>query len=181
MYIALIGYRGTGKTAVAPLLARRLGWQWVDADVEIEQVAGKSIARIFAEDGEPAFRNQESAVLSALTQRHHVVIACGGGAVLREENRRRLASGGKVVWLRASLETILRRVQSDATTAARRPNLTSQGGEAEVRHLLAERSPLYQQCADLGVTTDDKTPQQVVDEIVLGLREQSGNAILENA
>ncbi|HEX4128803.1 MAG TPA: shikimate dehydrogenase [Pirellulales bacterium] len=169
--IVLIGYRGTGKSVVAEHLAERLGWQAIDADAEVERRAGKSIAAIFATSGEQAFRNLESEVIAELVDRQRVVIAAGGGVVLCEENRRALARAGRVVWLRASVATILQRVAADPTTAARRPNLSVAGGDAEVRTLLAVREPLYRQCSRLVLDTDDKTPEQVAAESValLGL------------
>ena len=78
--LILIGYRATGKTTLARLLAQRLGWDWIDADVEIERQAGKSIARMFAEDGEPAFRDLEARVIADLCGRPRLVLAAGGGA-----------------------------------------------------------------------------------------------------
>ncbi len=166
MAIALIGYRGTGKTAVAQQLALRLGWNWVDADVEIELRAGKSIAAIFADDGEPAFRDLETAVLTDLIERPRTVLALGGGVVLRAENRELLCRAGCVIWLKAEPETIERRIAEDATTAARRPNLTASGGIAEIRQLLIERSPHYAACADHHFDTEGKTPAEVAAEIL---------------
>ncbi len=166
MNVVLIGYRGTGKTTVAQQLALRLGWDWVDADVEIELRAGKSIAAIFADDGEPAFRDLESQVLAAMIGRERIVLAAGGGVVLREENRRLLKTAGKVVWLKADVATILARVAGDQTTAGRRPQLTTAGGEAEVRQLLAQRTPLYRDLADLEIDTEGRTPAEIVEEIV---------------
>ena len=90
MNLVLIGYRATGKSETARLLAQRLGWEWVDADAEIEARAGKTIAKIFADDGEQAFRDAESRVVAELAVRDRTVLALGGGAVLREENRRAL-------------------------------------------------------------------------------------------
>lgn len=167
--IALIGYRGTGKTTVAERLAARLGWTWVDADAEIEQLAGKSISAIFADDGEPAFRDLEAAVAADLCRRANTAIALGGGAVLREENRRALAAAGAVVWLRAPVEAIERRLTTDPTTPGRRPNLTNTGGRSEIERLLAERTPIYRACATLEVDTEDKTPADIADEIVAAL------------
>jgi shikimate kinase len=164
MLIFLIGYRGTGKSTVARLLALRLSCEWVDADVEVELRAGKSIAAIFADEGEGAFRELESQVVADLARRTSAVIALGGGAVLREANRRAIAAG-TVVWLKASAETILDRLESDPTTSARRPNLTIQGGRAEVLKLLAEREPIYRQCAQFEVDTDGKDPGAIVDEV----------------
>ena len=166
MNVVLIGYRGTGKTTVAQQLALRLGWDWVDADVEIELRAGKSIAAIFADEGEPAFRDLESQVLAETIGRERIVLAAGGGVVLREENRQLLRTAGKVVWLTADVATILARVAADQTTAIRRPPLTTAGGEAEVRQLLAQRTPLYRQVADQEIDTEGRSPAEIVEEII---------------
>lgn len=164
--LVLIGYRATGKTTVARLLAEQLGWEWIDADVEIEQRAGKSIARIFAEDGEPAFRDLEVRVIADLCQRPLLVLAAGGGAPVREESRRVMRASGKVVWLKAQPETIYARMTRDQTTATRRPNLTSQGGLEEIVQLLARREPIYRESAHLEVDTEEKTPAEVATEIL---------------
>src|SRR6266446_280163 len=132
MNVALIGYRGTGKSEVAQQLALRLAWDWVDADVEVELKAGKSIAAIFADEGEPTFRDLEAAVLTELVQRDRAVLALGGGIVLRTANRELLRQVGTVVWLTAEPETIARRLAADAATASRRPNLTTVGGLEEI-------------------------------------------------
>ena len=94
MNLVLIGLRGTGKTTVARLIAERLGWPWFDADAEIEARAGKSIAEIFAAEGEPAFRDRESQVVADLAQRDHSVLALGGGAVMRPANREAIGARG---------------------------------------------------------------------------------------
>lgn len=170
MRVFLIGYRGTGKSTVARLLALRLGCDWVDADVEIELRAGKSIAAIFADDGEPVFRDLESQVVAELARRQNSVVALGGGVVLRAENRRAIAVG-TVVWLKASAETILGRLARDPATSERRPNLTTQGGRDEVVKLLAEREPIYRGCADFQVDTDGKNPAEIADEILALIHE----------
>jgi len=182
MFIALIGYRGSGKTAVAQLVALRLGWDWVDADVEIELRAGKSIAAIFADEGEETFRDLETTVLEELLQRDKAVLALGGGVVLRVENRRRLknavdARGGRIVWLKASYGTLWARIQADKTTAVRRPNLTGFAGVEEVQRLLGEREPLYDECADISISTEGKIADQVAEEIATWAKKQSsGNS-----
>ncbi|MCG8451494.1 MAG: shikimate kinase [Pirellulales bacterium] len=167
--IALIGYRGTGKTTVAQLLAMRLGYEWVDADVEVELRAGKSIAAIFAESGEETFRDLESAVVDDLCRRKKTILALGGGAVLRENNRQRLALCRVVVWLQASAEVIAQRIAADQTTGHRRPNLTNHGGLTEIQQLLQQREPIYRACATLEVDTDGKAPAEVAEEIVAAI------------
>lgn len=171
MNLVLIGYRATGKTTLASLLATRLEWDWIDADVEIERRAGKSIARIFAEDGEPAFRDLEALVIADLCRKDRLVLATGGGAPMRPESRQAMNSNGKVVWLTARPETVLARMTGDQTTAQRRPNLTDKGPLDEISHLLSVREPVYRESSDLEVDTEQKTPQQLVDEILdnLGL------------
>jgi shikimate kinase len=168
--ISLIGYRGTGKTSVAVVLARRLGWNWIDADEEIQRRSGQSIAEIFATVGEQGFRDLETlAILESTSSPDRLVLSCGGGAVLRPENRQALKAAGKVVWLQATPQTILKRLAADPRTAAQRPPLTSQGGLEEVRQLLAIREPLYAETADLAVDTEGKTLAAVAAEIVDGL------------
>src|SRR5438128_2572326 len=165
MNLALIGYRGTGKSTVARLLAERLGWQSVDADHEIERRAGKSIAAIFADEGEPAFRDLETRVVVDFAQLRSAVVALGGGAMLRAENRVAIRGVGSVVWLTASADTIESRLAADERTAQRRPNLTAAGGRAEIEQLLASREPTYRECATLIVATDGKTSADVANEI----------------
>jgi shikimate kinase len=164
--IFLIGYRGTGKSTVAALLAGRLGWQSIDADLEVERGAGKSIAAIFAEEGEPAFRDLETEVVAVLAQQKNAVIALGGGAILRADSRAAIRGAGRVVWLTAEVDTIESRLAADETTSQRRPNLTAAGGRAEIELLLAEREPRYRECATLLVATDGKTSDEVADEIM---------------
>ncbi|MEO1996922.1 MAG: shikimate kinase [Planctomycetaceae bacterium] len=165
MVITLIGYRGSGKTAVAEPLARRLGWSWVDADVAIESRAGRSIREIFERDGEAGFRDMERLVIQELLQRTNVVIAAGGGAILDGDTRSELRAAGPVVWLMASVETLLGRIEGDHTTQQRRPSLTGQTPRDEVLSVLAERMPLYQECATVIVATDNQTVDQVVERI----------------
>jgi shikimate kinase len=176
MNLVLIGYRATGKTSLARLLAERLGGDWIDADVEVERRAGKSIARIFAEDGEPAFRDLEAEVIADLCRWQRLVLAAGGGAPLRDASRRTMRDSGKVVWLTARPETILARMSADATTAGRRPNLTDRPPLEEIIHLLQRREPIYRQSAHLVVDTEGRTPQQLTTEILtrLGLANNPG-------
>jgi shikimate kinase len=163
--IFLIGYRGTGKTTIAPLLAEKLGWSWVDADRVLEERTGRSIRGIFTEEGEAAFRDKEAAVLEELCSKGRQVIATGGGVVLREANRQRLLAAGRVAWLKADAQTIWERLQNDPVTAAQRPNL-SVGGRAEIEAMLEVRSPLYSTLADCSVDTVGRKPQEIAGAIL---------------
>ena len=111
--VALIGFMGTGKTAVGRALARKLKKKFIELDPMIEQKAGKTIPEIFKEDGEIAFRELEIAVTKEAAGEKHAVIACGGGVVLNKINTDRLRTEGITVYLTASPEAILRRTSRD--------------------------------------------------------------------
>lgn len=164
MIITLIGYRGCGKSSVAPRLARRLGWSWVDSDDVIEQRAECSIGQIFESAGESEFRRLESAVLSDLLGQTALVIASGGGAVLAECNRRLMKSAGPVVWLHVSAAALAARLQK-GRSANRRPSLTGKPIADEVAEVLAFREPLYRECASLIVDAEFERPEQVAARI----------------
>ena len=167
--IAIIGYRGTGKTTVARFLATRLGCDWVDTDVEVELRGGKSIAARVADGGERVFRDMEDEVVAKWCDHSGAVLALGGGAVLSQNTRSRLAQCRAVVWLRASAMVIAERLAADETTPERRPNLTNHGGRTEIDQLLAEREPIYRSCATLEVDTEDKQPAEIAEEIAVAI------------
>lgn len=169
MVITLIGYRGTGKSTLAGPLAKRLGWDWIDADVELERRAGRSIQDIFATDGEPEFRRLERELLAELLKRDRLVIAAGGGAIGNPETRADMKAAGPVVWLQASADTIERRLATDPTTGQRRPNLTSSGGRQEIERLLAMREPLYRECATIVLDTEQASTEQLVNVVVVAV------------
>ncbi|MEO1496712.1 MAG: shikimate kinase [Planctomycetota bacterium] len=163
------GYRGSGKTTVARLVAQQLGWDCVDSDDVVEQLAGKAIAQIFADQGEPAFRDLEATVVDELCAADATVVALGGGAVLRATTRERLRAAGPVVWLRASAETLAGRIAGDATSGARRPRLTGLSGLAEVERVLTEREPIYRECATVAIDGEGREPERIADEVVAWL------------
>lgn len=165
LVVTLIGYRGSGKTAVAPKLAAQLGCEWRDSDVEVESTAGRTIKDIFASDGEAEFRRLEREAIQRLLQNPPLVLAAGGGAVLNADTRRDIREAGPVVWLRAGVETLLQRIENDPTTSRTRPNLTAAGGRSEIEKLLAVREPLYRECAWVTVDTDDLNVEQAVSAI----------------
>ena len=165
--LALVGTRGSGKSTVGRILAERLARPFVDADVEFERKFGRTIASIFAEEGEPAFRDREERVLAELTtSRPGVILATGGGVVLREANREALRSFGRVVWLRADPDVVSSRLRADRLELDRRPALTPAGTLAELAAVLEARSPLYEAVADLIVETSGRTAEGVAEAIL---------------
>ena len=161
----LIGYRGTGKTTVAKLLAEQLGCSAVDSDAVLQQQAGCTVAELFSQRGEPAFRDLEQAVVAELAAGEPKVVSLGGGAILREQNRRALGTG-HVVWLKASPAVLAERLAADEVSGDQRPSLTGRGLLEEIEQVLTERTPLYQQCATITVDTDDLPPAEVANQIL---------------
>lgn len=155
-----MGFMGTGKSEVGRRLAQRLGRAFVDTDRLVEARAGKRIATIFAEDGEPAFRTLERAAVAEAAGRGGPVVAVGGGAVLDPENVRCLRAAGVLVYLTARPEIIMGRVGDGSN----RPLLQGDP-RAAVARLLAERGPVYAAAADITVDTSGRTAGEVVGEI----------------
>lgn len=163
--VLLVGMMGSGKTTIGKELARRLGWPYLDSDTMVEAHTGRTVPEIFDEQGEAAFRAEEARALAeAVTSDGPAVVAVAGGAVLDPDNRRRLAAGGTVVWLRADVETLTRRVGD-----GRGRPLLAPDPAAALRRLSVERRPLYEQVADVVVDVDHRSPRQVVDDIVAAL------------
>lgn len=165
--LALVGYRGTGKSTIGRLLAEQLRRPFVDADDLIVDRAGRTIKAIFEESGEPVFRDWEERVLREVADDHpSAVLATGGGAILRESNRRLLRSFGLVVWLRADPEELARRLEADAMARHDRPSLTSAGTLQEIRDVLEFRAPLYRATAHVEVDTQGETPSEIAGSIL---------------
>ena len=165
MVVTLIGYRGSGKSSVAGPLANRLGWDSVDSDSVIEQRAGRTIREIFADHGEPEFRNIERKVIKELLAQNRLVIAAGGGAILDPGMREAMRTAGPVVWLRAPVEVLVGRIVTDGTSVDRRPALTDTSTEDEIRTVLSCREPLYREACTVDVTTGGRTIGDIVDEL----------------
>jgi shikimate dehydrogenase len=167
--IILEGFMGSGKTTVSEALADRLDLELMDTDAAIEESEKRSISSIFENEGEETFRDMETELLKMIVNDHlrNMVISLGGGLPLREENRRLLKEAGKVVYLKASPETVYERVKGDTT----RPLLKSDDPMARIKELQAARSELYEAASDITIDTDDKTPAEIVQEIIreLGL------------
>ncbi|KPJ63428.1 MAG: hypothetical protein AMS15_00270 [Planctomycetes bacterium DG_23] len=166
MNIVLIGFRGTGKTAVGKSLAQRLGRQFIDADEYLEEKTGKSIAQIFAEGGEAAFREMEREIISGLSRRDGIILAAGGGAVLDERNVKNLKKNGVIFLLEADADTIQRRLASDEKTDSQRPPLTDKSFREEIRSLLKFRRPYYEAAADHTINTSELGREEVAEKIL---------------
>jgi shikimate kinase len=164
--IVLIGFRGSGKTTVGRELAGRLGLEFIDTDEEIERAAGKTVAGIFEEEGEPGFRKRErEEVLRACSLRGHV-IAVGGGAVENGELAAAMKGAGTVVLLSAPAAVLHGRMALDGTSPSRRPALTSSGGLEEVEELLERRREAYHGTADFEIDTEGLSPSEVAERIM---------------
>lgn len=163
---------GAGKTTIGRQLAKAADKEFVDSDHEIERRTGASIPWIFDVEGEEGFRRREREVLADLTEREGTVIATGGGAVLSEETRKLMRKRGTVIYLRASVEQILKRTARDRN----RPLLQTEDPRARLEALMAERDPLYQDVADLVVDTDERSVRSVVREALDRIQELSNPA-----
>jgi len=167
--IILEGFMGSGKSTISELLADRLRMELIDTDAVIEETEGRSINEIFETDGESSFRDMETELLDAISSDHwrEFVISLGGGMPVREENRTLLRKIGKVVFLKASPETIFERVKNDNS----RPLLKDPDPQAKIIKMLADRISFYEDVADIVVDTDNKTPEEITAEITekLGL------------
>jgi 3-dehydroquinate synthase len=165
----LTGLSGTGKSAIAPLVAQALGRRALDTDRLIEKAAGRSVADIFAQDGEARFRELERDAIARVAGETDVVVATGGGALLAAENRRAMVDGGFVVCLDARPETLVRRFGQAGGEASERPLLAGDDPLARITELKAQRASLYA-LADALIDTDDRTPQQVAAGVVEAFR-----------
>ena len=165
-HLFLMGYRGSGKSAVADVLAKRLAWPVVDTDRIVEANAKKTIAAIFEQDGQEAFRElEEKAIRDVANKEAPHVISLGGGAILRQANQIAISTSGQVVWLQASPATLYQRISCDDQSAASRPKLTDRTGYEEVVSVLAERKPIYERLADFSLDTESLSPDQLAIEI----------------
>lgn len=160
--IILVGFMGTGKSAVGKMLARKLRRPFIDLDRQIEKEAGKTVQQIFERDGEPAFRKLETKVVREAAALESHVIATGGGVMCGEENVQALKSSGVLVCLTASTDTILERTSAALVS---RPLLAGGDPKERITELLALRAPTYAR-ADVTIDTTGRTLQEVSEEIL---------------
>jgi len=179
--VVLVGMMGAGKSTIGRRLAARLRLPFLDADIEIEAAAGMSISDIFETHGEPHFRDGEARVIARLLDGGPGVLATGGGAFLREETRERIRRKAISIWLKADVDTIMRRVRRRAD----RPLLQTADPAATVERLVGEREPFYQS-ADLMIWSREVPHEKIVDECFDALhvrlcREAAGATISDTA
>jgi len=166
--IALIGFMGTGKTAVGKILAEKLGRSFVELDSLIEQKAGKSIPDIFRQDGEIAFRELEIEVTREVSKDKNLIIACGGGIVLNQINIERLRQQSTIVYLTASPGVMLRRISGEE---GQRPLLEVDNPALAIQELLDFRKPFYERAADIEIDTSKLGTDSVVEQIISKLKD----------
>lgn len=167
--LVLVGLMGAGKSSIGRRLAEKLELPFVDADQEIEAAAGKSIAEVFADHGEPYFREGERRVIARLLENGAQVLATGGGAFMNDETRASIAAHAISVWLRADLPLLMKRV----TKRADRPLLRAQDPEQVMRGLMDQRYPVYAQ-ADVTIDSRDVQHAQMVNEVIKSLARWQG-------
>ena len=159
--VVLLGYMTSGKSTVGQALARRLEWEFVDFDVEIEHREGRTVKEIIADEGEERFREMEAALTEEAAGRPGLVLAPGGGWITRPEQMDLLGPGTLSVWLRVSVDESVRRLRTDGVDRPFRDHPDPRGMIAQ---MLAEREPLYR-LADVSVPTDGRSPEGVAFEI----------------
>jgi shikimate kinase len=160
--VALIGFMGTGKTAVGKALAEYTGKDFIELDAVIEKRAGKAITDIFRNDGEIAFRELEIEVTREVAGKKNTVIACGGGLVLNRINIDRLKRECVIIYLTASAGVILRRTSSEA---GKRPLLEVADRFQQIKEMLKFRQPFYRRAADIIINTSKMSINTVVRRI----------------
>ncbi len=161
---------GVGKSTIGPALAQRLGRPFADSDAEVERRAGKSVAQIFADEGEAAFRALEASVVDEFARGEPVVAALGGGAIAPPGTAEKLARCATVVYLRASPDQLLHRIGSSASTRPLLQGLDHEGRLARLRQVAAEREASYL-TARVVVETDGETIAQVVSRVARRVEE----------
>jgi shikimate kinase len=163
MNIILIGYRGTGKSSVAMMLAEHLKWPLISTDAEVVKKAGLSVPEIIQKRGWDYFRDVESQICKRAGTKDKIVIDTGSGAVLRKENAAALRQRGRVFWLAAEVPTIMERVKNSRDGFG---NTTRKSYVDEVEQVLKERIPVYKAACDHLIPTDERTLEEVTEEIL---------------
>lgn len=163
MNIVLIGYRGTGKSVVGKLIAKYLKIKYLSTDEMIVKKAGMSIPKIVEDYGWIKFREIESEIVSELTNLNELVIDTGGGVIERDKNINLLQVNSYIIWLKATVETIVLRIEKGTD----RPSLTNEKSfTKEVAEVLEKRVPKYKSASQYSINTDNLTPEQIMEQIL---------------
>ena len=160
--IILIGPMGAGKTSTGRILAKEMGFNFIDTDDAIVESTGVSIAYIFDVEGESGFRQREHQALIKFLDNNNVVIATGGGIIMHDESRAIIQSHKRVVYLKTSIEKQIER----ATVSEKRPLLIDTDPASKLQELMLTREPLYEEISDIKIDTDKSTPRQIALEII---------------
>lgn len=160
--IILIGFMGTGKSAIAMNMSRRYNIDMIEMDQVIAEREGMSIPEIFEKHGEAYFRDVETKLLIEIQKKQNQIVSCGGGIVLREQNVAEMKKNGTVVLLTAEPETIYKRVKTDEN----RPILKGNKNIAFISELIEKRRAKYEAAADIVIATDGKNISEICDEII---------------
>ena len=167
--IVLIGPPGSGKSSVGKALSRKLSRPWIDTDTEVEFRAGKKISEIFLEDGEATFRALERDVVDQVMGSEAAIVSLGGGSVLNESSQKRITTAKEVVFLDVSISNAAPRVGFNKD----RPLLAINPRQQWLQ-LMEKRRPIYESLATITVSTDNKKPDQVADEIIEAIEQRVG-------
>lgn len=169
-HVILIGFMGCGKSTVGYRLSYKLKKCLIDTDHLIEHKAGMTISEMFAQKGEGYFRQKETECLHSLkNELGSRIVSLGGGTPIREENREIIKQLGKVVYLKASPDTIYSRVKHDT----RRPLLQCENPKERIETLLKERNPIYESVADIIIQVDGKHIKEVVQEVAEAVKDEN--------
>lgn len=172
MNLVLIGYRAAGKTTVGRRLSVSLRKVFVDTDDLIEEHQGTHIGEIVKFHGWDYFRAIERKVISEISNHDDLIIAPGGGAVLEPENVKALRRNGFIIWLKADVQVLLKRMAKDSRTATGRPSLTGKGALEEIKDVLAHREGLYERASEVQVDTSVLDVDGVVNNVISILEER---------
>jgi len=165
MNVYLIGYRCTGKTTVGRSLADALDWSFVDADTALQDRSQMTIRAMVDKKGWDYFREEEKETIRDLCATGKTVVATGGGAVLDKENVNRMRESGVLIWLKARPGTIEDRILADRKTEDQRPSLTGKGLLGEIREVLTERHPFYEEAMTFSIDTDGREIGDIAGDI----------------
>ena len=164
--IFLIGFMGAGKSTIARALQRELGFPLIEMDERIVKEQGMSINDIFAQYGEDHFRDIESQLIVDIGKEEPSIVSCGGGVVVRPQNTQNMKEIGRIVFLKATPETIYERVKNSTD----RPILNGHMNVEYIAELMEKRRALYEAAADITIQKDGKTREQICEEIIGKMR-----------